>query len=84
MKCLIALFGLYCWVLHERTVMSTGFRAQVSMSRLGEINRGSPRLFHASRHSGDQRYFERANVSLRRGESRFAHKAIVPVSRALA
>jgi len=30
-------------VLHERTVVSTGFLAQVSLPCLGEISRGSPR-----------------------------------------
>ena len=45
------------WLLHERTVVSTGFLAQASMSRLDEINRGSPKLLHASSHSGDPRSF---------------------------
>jgi len=47
-----------CYVfVHERTVVSTGFLAQASMSRLGEINRGSPKLLHASGRSGDPRPF---------------------------
>ena len=32
-----------------------GFLAQASMARLGEINRGSPKMFHASGRSGDPR-----------------------------
>ena len=67
--------------------MSTGFLAQASLPRLGEISRGSPRLFYASRRLGDQLCFERVNVSLRRGESHLrenARKAIIPVNRALA
>jgi len=36
---------LECWLLHEGTIVSTGFLAQASVSRLGEINRGSPRPF---------------------------------------
>jgi len=50
-------------------MVSTGFVAQASVSRLGEINRGSPRPFYASCRSGDQPCFDRVNVSLRRGES---------------
>jgi len=43
-----------CWVVvHERTIVSTGFLAQASMSRLGEINRGSSKLLHASGRSGN-------------------------------
>ena len=45
-----------CWVfVHERTVVSTGFLTQASIPRLGEINRGSPKLLHASGRSGDSR-----------------------------
>jgi len=32
-------------VVHERAVASTGFLAQTSLSRLGEISRGSPRTW---------------------------------------
>jgi len=43
-----------CWVfVHERIVVTTGFLVQASMSRLGEINRGSPKLLHTSGRSGD-------------------------------
>ena len=38
-------------------MVSIGFLAQASMSRLGEINRGSPKLLHASSHLGDPRSF---------------------------
>ncbi|QCD86083.1 hypothetical protein DEO72_LG3g604 [Vigna unguiculata] len=34
---------------------NSGFLAQASMSRLGEINRGSPKRFHVSGRSGDPR-----------------------------
>jgi len=36
---------LECWLLHEGTVVSTGFLAQASVSRLSETNRGSARSF---------------------------------------
>jgi len=36
-------------------MVSTSFLAQASMSRLGEINRGSPKLLHTSDRSGDPR-----------------------------
>ncbi|QCE07051.1 hypothetical protein DEO72_LG9g2067 [Vigna unguiculata] len=68
-------------------MVSTSFLAQASVSHLGEINRGSPRPFYESCRSSDQPYFERADVSLRRGESRLSEneqKAIVPDCRALA
>jgi len=38
-------------------MVSTGFLAQASMSRLGEINRGSPKLLYARSRSGDPHYF---------------------------
>ncbi|QCD96363.1 hypothetical protein DEO72_LG6g1065 [Vigna unguiculata] len=68
-------------LLHERTIVSTGFLTQASMPCLGEINRGSPRLFLESRRSGNQLCFEQANVSLGRVESRLsgnARKSTVP------
>jgi len=49
--------GVCGWLLHERTMVSIGFLAQASLPRLGKINRGLPRLFHASGHSGDQLCF---------------------------
>jgi len=67
--------GVCGWLLHERTVVSTGFLAQASLPLLGEINRGSPRLFHMSCRSGDQLCFERESVSLKRGESRLSENA---------
>jgi len=42
-----------CVVMHERTVVSSGFLAQASLSRLGEINRGSAKMFHVSGRSSD-------------------------------
>ena len=62
----------FVWLLHEKIVVSTGFLAQASVSRLGEINRGSPKPFYASCRSSDQPCFERVNVSLRWGESRLS------------
>jgi len=53
----IELLGICCVFVHERTVVSTGFLAQASMSRLGEINRCSPKPLHASGRSGDPRLF---------------------------
>jgi len=41
--------------MHERIVVSSGFLGQASLSRLGEINKGSPKMFHASGRSGDPR-----------------------------
>jgi len=49
------------------------------LPRLGEMSRYSPRPFHASGHSGDQLSFERASVSLRRGESRLSENAQRPL-----
>jgi len=54
---IIELLVTCCVFVHERTVVSTGFLVQASMSRLGEINRGSPKLLHASGRSGDPRLF---------------------------
>jgi len=68
--------GMFVRLLHERTMVSTGFLAQPSMPRLGEINRGSPRPFHVSFRSSVQHCFERANVSLRRGKSRLSEKEL--------
>jgi len=45
-------FGGNIGLLHERTMMGTGFLAQASLSRLGEINKGSPKLLHANGRSG--------------------------------
>jgi len=52
-------------LLHERTVVGTSFLVQVSISRLGEINRGSPKLLYARSRSGDLHCFERVCTSLR-------------------
>jgi len=41
--------------MHERTKVSSGFLAQAILSRLGEINRGSPKMFHASARLGNIR-----------------------------
>jgi len=53
----IELLGICCVFVHEQTVVSTGFLAQASMARLGEINICSPKLLHASGRSGDPRPF---------------------------
>ncbi|QCE07078.1 hypothetical protein DEO72_LG9g2094 [Vigna unguiculata] len=37
-------------------MVSTGFLAQASMTCLGEINRGSPKMLHANSRSGEPRY----------------------------
>jgi len=43
--------------LHEGTVAGTDFLAQASMSRLGETNKGSPKLFCANCLSSDSSSF---------------------------
>jgi len=45
----------YCVFVHERTMVSTGFLTQASMSCLGEINKGSSKLLHANGGLGDPR-----------------------------
>ncbi|QCE06170.1 hypothetical protein DEO72_LG9g1181 [Vigna unguiculata] len=45
---------------------------QASLSRLGEVGRGSPRPSRASGRLGDSLNFEQASVSPRRGESRLS------------
>ncbi|QCD91227.1 hypothetical protein DEO72_LG4g2192 [Vigna unguiculata] len=37
----------------QSTMVSTGLRAQASRARLGEINRGSPKMLHASGRSNE-------------------------------
>ena len=54
----------------RKTVARFDNLAQASLSHLGEMSRGSPRSFSAKGRSGDWLSFERASVSLRRGESR--------------
>ena len=49
--------------------------AQASLSRLGEMSRGALRPFSTMGRSGDLLSFERASVSLRRGESRLSENA---------
>jgi len=44
-----------CVFVYARTMVNSGFLAQASMSRLGEINKGSPKLLHTSGRSGDPR-----------------------------
>ncbi|QCD78641.1 hypothetical protein DEO72_LG1g2277 [Vigna unguiculata] len=53
--------------------------AQASLPRLGEMSRDSPRPFHASGRLGDQLSFERASISLRRGESHLSENAQRPL-----
>ena len=59
----------------RKTVARSDNLAQESLSRLGEMSRGSPRPFYARGRLGDQLSFERASVSLRRGESRLSENA---------
>jgi len=57
MNGIIELLVICCVFVHETTMVSIGFLAQASMSLLGEINRGSPKLLHASSRSCDPRSF---------------------------
>ncbi|QCD96828.1 hypothetical protein DEO72_LG6g1538 [Vigna unguiculata] len=58
---------LECWLLHEGTVVSTGFLAQASVSRVGEADRGSPRSFARVVAQATNLHFEQGDISLRRG-----------------
>jgi len=53
-------------------VAATVKLTQASMSRLGEVSRGSPRPSRANGRLGDLLNFEQASVSPRRGESRLS------------
>ena len=53
--------------------------AQASLSRLGEVSKGSPKPSRANGRSGDQLSFERASVSLKRGESRLSENVQRPL-----
>jgi len=57
-------------LLQVRTVAATDNLAQASLSRLGEVSRGSPRPSRVNGRPGDLLNFEQASVSLKRGESR--------------
>jgi len=48
-----SLFGMSLCLLQEKTVARTDKLAQASMSCLGEINRGSPKLFSTIGRPGD-------------------------------
>jgi len=75
-KWLVYCLGMLMCLLQVKTVASTDKLAQVSWSRLGKINRGSPKLFFPRMVAQATHYiFERANVSLRRGESRLSENA---------
>ena len=68
--------GMPMCLLWVKTVASTNKLAQASWSRLGEINRGSPKLFSTNGRPGDPLdLIERANVSLRQGDSRLSENA---------
>jgi len=66
-------------LLQERTVAMTDNLAQASLSRLGEVSKGSPKPSRANGRSGDQLSFERASVSLKRGESRLSENVQRPL-----
>ena len=70
------IFGMF----REWTVARVVNLTQVSLPRLGEVNRDSPRLFHANGRSGDQLSFEQASVSLRRWECRLSENVQRPLS----
>ena len=65
--------------MQVRIVARTDNLAQASLSRLGKVSKGSPRPSRANGHSGDQLSFERASVSLRRGESRLSENVQRPL-----
>jgi len=49
---------------HEWTVVNTVFLARASVSRLGETNRGSPKLFCANCRSGNwSSFWARCNLA---------------------
>jgi len=51
-------------------MVGTGHLAQASMPRLGEINKGLPKVFYANRPSSNQPCFWASKVSLRWDGSR--------------
>jgi len=66
-------------LLQVRIVEATDKLVQASLSRLGEVSRGSPRPFRANGRPGDPLSFEQASVSLRRGESRLSENVQRPL-----
>jgi len=56
-KCIIGRLNDVRGAVHERTVMSVGFLAQASTSRLGETNRGSLWFFCTSCRLSDESLF---------------------------
>ncbi|QCE04104.1 hypothetical protein DEO72_LG8g2137 [Vigna unguiculata] len=60
-------------------VAATVKLAQASLSRLGEVSRGSPRPSRANGRLGDSLNFEQASVSPRRGESRLSENVRRPL-----
>ena len=60
-------------------VAATVKLTQASMSRLGEVSRGSPRPSRANGRLGDLLNFEQASVSPRRGESRLSENVRRPL-----
>ncbi|QCE15236.1 hypothetical protein DEO72_LG11g2245 [Vigna unguiculata] len=67
------------WLMQVRIVARADNLTQASLPRLGEMSRDSPRPFPASGRSSDQLSFERASVSLKRGESRLSENAQRPL-----
>ena len=54
LDCLEFLFGVCICVVQVWALANTDYFTQASWPRLGEMNRGSPRVFYASCRSGDQ------------------------------
>ncbi|QCD99499.1 hypothetical protein DEO72_LG7g781 [Vigna unguiculata] len=53
--------------------------AQASLSRIGEVSRGSPMPSCVNGRPGDPTSFEQVSVSLRRGESRLSENVQRPL-----
>ena len=71
-----SLFSVPYYLLQEKIVARIVKLAQAGMSRLGEVNRGSPKYFcHEWSPRQPTVSFERANVSLTRGGSRLSENA---------
>ena len=68
--------------MHERTVVSIGFLAQVSMSRLGKINKARPSCLTRAVAQVTHVALERASISPKLEGSRLSEiprEAIVPL-----
>jgi len=74
-ECLVVMFGMYVRLTQVRTVVRTDNLAQASLSRLGEISRGSPRSFYVSCRSGDQTLFRARECLAQARGSRLSENA---------